>query len=401
MPLYPYGMILEVVGGVTLGFVGVEAARYALHRTRLARIPHRIHVNGSRGKSSVTRLIGGALGAGPYRVVVKTTGTAPRFITPERREIPIFRPGRPNILEQVKVVREAVRLGADVLVAECMAITPEYIQTLEDRIIRSTVGVITNVREDHLDVMGPTVYDVAVHLALSLPRNGVAFTTEDRYFSVLEREARKRGTVLHRVEVDVSSEEMARFSYMEHPENVALALAVARHFGIPRERALEGMVRFPPDPGVLREWALVMGGKRVWFFDAMAANDPDSTLKIFRMATDRRRGKRIALLVLRPDRPQRTEAFARLLGGRLQADVYLVVGSPTRHVVRALERKGVPREQIRAREAPPPEAVVRLLEAVVEDPSVVVAMGNHVGLGEGIVDLLRHHQAQQDSGSSV
>ncbi len=385
-------MVLEVVGGVTLGFVGLETARYALHRARLRRIPHRIHVNGSRGKSSVTRLIGGALGAGPFRVVVKTTGTAPRFITPDLREIPIFRPGRPNILEQVKVVREAARLGADVLVAECMAITPEYIQTLEDRIIRSTVGVITNVREDHLDVMGPTVYDVAVHLALSLPRNGVAFTTEERYFDVLAREARRRGTVLHRVSVDVTDAEMARFPYIEHAENVALALAVARHFGVDREKALEGMIRFPPDPGVLREWVLELGGHRVWFFDAMAANDPDSTLKITEMARKRHPGlPLLALLVLRRDRPQRTEAFARLLGERLMAEGYLVVGSPTAYVVRELQRKGV-RGKVVALEDPEGDAVVDALKTMVDGPSLVVAMGNHVGLGEAIVASLSAHR---------
>ncbi len=385
-------MVLEVVGGVTVGFLLTETLRYWRHVRRLRTIPHRIHVNGSRGKSSVTRLIGGALRAGPYRVVVKTTGTAPRFITPEGKELPIFRPGKPNILEQIKVVRKAAALGADVLVVECMAITPEYIQTLEDRLIQSTVGVITNVREDHLDVMGPTVYDVAVHLAWSLPRNGVAFTTEERYFSVLEREARRRGTLLHRVEVDVTPQELARFDYLEHPENVALALAVARHFGIPREEALKGMVRFPPDPGVLREWLLDLGGKRVWFFDAMAANDPESTLKIFQMASERRKGKRIALLVLRPDRPQRTEAFARLLGNRLVADGYLVVGSPTRYVVRALERRGVPPSRVQARENPSPEAVLDLLRDMAEDPSVVVGMGNHVGLGEAVVALLAAHR---------
>lgn len=170
-------------------------------------------------------------------------------ITPEGQEIPVFRPGQANIIEQIKVVREAAKQGVDILVVACMAITPEYIKTLEDQLIQSTVGVITNVREDHLDVMGPTVYDVAVHLALSLPRGGVAFPTEQRFFPVLDREAQKRGTVLHRVDVDVTPDELMRFSYLEHPENVALALAVAQHFGIDREQALEGMVRFPPDPG--------------------------------------------------------------------------------------------------------------------------------------------------------
>jgi len=190
------------VGGAALTFMVVEGVRYRLHLRRLHRIPNRIHVNGSRGKSSVTRLIGAALRGDGRKVVVKTTGTTPRFIYPDGREVPIFRPGKPNIIEQLKVVKKAVEVGADTLVVECMAITPDYIRILEEKIIRSTVGVITNVREDHLDVMGPTLYDVARNLALSLPRNGIAFTAEDRWFWVFEEEARKRNTRMVKVSAE-------------------------------------------------------------------------------------------------------------------------------------------------------------------------------------------------------
>src|SRR6185503_7203186 len=105
---------------------------------RLGRIPIRIHVNGSRGKSSVTRLIGAVMRATGKVMVTKTIGTAARFILPDGHEVPIFRPGRANIIEQLKVVKKAHELGAEVLVAECMAVTPEYIQILQDRTIRGT-----------------------------------------------------------------------------------------------------------------------------------------------------------------------------------------------------------------------------------------------------------------------
>ena len=45
-----------------------------------SKIPIRIHVNGTRGKSSVTRLIAAGLRAGGKRTFAKTTGTAPRVI---------------------------------------------------------------------------------------------------------------------------------------------------------------------------------------------------------------------------------------------------------------------------------------------------------------------------------
>jgi gamma-polyglutamate synthase len=78
-PLAGLGLALVFL----LGYLVMERAR---HRRQLARVPTRIVVNGIRGKSSVTRLIAGALRGDPRRVVVaKTTGTAARFIYPGER----------------------------------------------------------------------------------------------------------------------------------------------------------------------------------------------------------------------------------------------------------------------------------------------------------------------------
>jgi len=56
------------------------------HRRALRSIPVRIHVAGTRGKSTTTRLIAAALRASGRRVVAKTTGSEPRLILPDGRE---------------------------------------------------------------------------------------------------------------------------------------------------------------------------------------------------------------------------------------------------------------------------------------------------------------------------
>ena len=386
-------MISEItayVGGSLLLFSLVETWRYQAHLRRLHRIPLRVHVNGSRGKSSVTRLVGAVLQGPERRVVIKTTGTVPRIIDPEGREYPIFRPGRANILEQLRVVKLARRWHADTLVVECMAITPELIRVLEDRIIQSTVGIITNVREDHLDTMGPTMYDVAVHLSWSLPRNGIAFTAERRFFDVLEAEARRRQTRLVQVRPDeVTDKEMEGFSYLEHKEHVALALAVAAYAGVDREVALSRMYRIPPDPGVLRMEVLEQDGKRMIVYNALAANDPESTAMIWAMARARHPGiPSVALLVLRRDRPQRTESFVRVLGQEITADQYVIAGTPTGVVARALRRRGVPQENLHVFEQPEAVTVVDALWRLVDREALVVPMGNMVGLGSEILETL-------------
>ncbi len=52
--------------------------------------------------------------------------------------------------------------------------------------------VITNVRQDHLDVMGPTLKDIARHFISSVPQGSVVFTAERELFPFLEELAAKR-----------------------------------------------------------------------------------------------------------------------------------------------------------------------------------------------------------------
>src|SRR5437867_10070437 len=86
------------------------------HASYLSRIPLRIHVNGTRGKSSVTRLIAGGLRASGRRVFAKTTGTMARMIRADGSEVNVYRAGSPNLIEQTRIVRRAVEDGAEVLV---------------------------------------------------------------------------------------------------------------------------------------------------------------------------------------------------------------------------------------------------------------------------------------------
>jgi poly-gamma-glutamate synthase PgsB/CapB len=359
------------------------------HERNLARIPVRVHVNGTRGKSSVTRLIAGGLRAGGRRTFAKTTGTMARMIRPDGHEVDVYRVGSPNIIEQTRIVERALESGADTLVVECMAVSPELQPVAELRLIQSTVGVITNVRADHLDVMGPTVDDAAEVLALTLPLNGHAFTAEHARAPILERVAKQRGTALHVVDdAGIGPDDLAGFSYFEHAENVALALAVCAHLGVPRETALRGMQAATPDPGVLRRYSVQSGHKQVEFVNAFAANDPDSTLLIWqRLGLERREPglKRIILANCRPDRIQRSGQIAELIGRRLDADYAVLTGEGTALVAFHAVRHGLDPERVRDLGGLDAERIYERVLDLVEDRGVVVGIGNIVGLGEEIV----------------
>ncbi len=174
---------------LTIGFVVWGILELQAHKRNVNKIPIRIHVNGTRGKSSVTRLIAGGLRASGMKVIAKTTGTKPRFIISNNEEFPIKRLGKPNIGEDKKIFRQAVKYKPDAIVLECMALVPEYQWTSAHRIVKSNIGVITNARADHLDVMGPTVLDVAKNLSNTIPKHGKFFTADPIHLDIFRKRA--------------------------------------------------------------------------------------------------------------------------------------------------------------------------------------------------------------------
>ena len=381
---------IYVIIAALLGLAMVEIYRRHRHLQYLQRIPIRIHVNGTRGKSSVTRLIAAGMRAGGKRTVAKTTGTKPRFIYDDGTEVPIVRVGKANIIEQLRIVRRAAELEAEVLVIECMAVQPELQSLAEDKIVKSTHSVITNARADHLDEMGPTVFDVARNLARTVSTGGHFFTSEVEHLNIFKAAAdtRKSDVVL----ADASSitpAELAGFSYFEHPENVSLALAVCASFGIERSIALAGMQQMTPDPGALRIYNLDIFGRHIRFINALAMNDPDSYCIVWERLKPwiPQDALSVILLNCRKDRVQRAEQLGDIVVNNLGADLCLLTGEGTGPVYNRARRQGLARERLEDLEGfGAPEVFERVLAAAEHRPAVVYAIGNIVGLGEEIVN---------------
>ncbi|MDZ4779755.1 MAG: poly-gamma-glutamate synthase PgsB [Planctomycetia bacterium] len=378
-----------------LGLVGLLAAGGVLeswtHRRRLRQIPIRIHVNGTRGKSSVTRLIAAGLRAGGIRTCAKTTGTLPRMILPDGREYPVFRPAKPNVIEQLRIVDAASEFGAEALVIECMALIPTLQWLSESRLVRATHGVITNAREDHLDVMGPTEHDVACALAATVPVQGTLYTSEQRRLDVFANAARDRSTNLVAVgqsDVDaITPDDLAGFSYMEHEDNVALALQVCADLGVDRETALQGMWDATPDPGAMTAHEIEFFGRKLYFVNGFAANDPESTEQIWNLAIARFPDveRRIAIFNCRADRPDRSRQLAIACAAWQPADHYILIGSGAYIFARAAEKAGMNLLKFTFAED---RRVEEIFETVVElagASALVMGMANIGGPGLDVV----------------
>lgn len=378
----PVILLLVFVVLVLLAFV--EAL---FHRRNLSSIPIRIHVNGTRGKSSVTRLIAGGLRAGGLVTCAKTTGTLARMILPDASEYPVFRPVGPNVIEQVRIVATAASYGAQAIVVECMALQPHLQWLSESRFLQSTHGIITNVRPDHLEVMGPKEEDVAWALAGTTPVGAILFTAEQKYLPIFEKAVLDRKTRLLAVTpkdvAAVTDEEMEGFPYVEHKENVALALRVCGELGIDRQTALTGMRKAPPDPGAMTVFHIRFFGRQIYFVNAFAANDPESTEQLWNMALNRYAGaeKRIAIFNCRTDRPVRSQQLGQACVRWQPADYYLLIGSGTYFFLKSAISEGMPLRKVLVLEHDSDSDIFEIIVERAGRSALVVGMGNAKGQG--------------------
>ncbi|WP_323379333.1 poly-gamma-glutamate synthase PgsB [Streptomyces durbertensis] len=370
------------------------------HFANLDRIPTRVLVNGIRGKSSITRLCAGALRGGDLVTVAKTTGTAARFIHPDATEEPVYRKfGIANVVEQIGIVRRAAAYNPQVLVIECMAVMPALQEINQSKLIRSTIGVLCNVREDHLEEMGPTLDDVARSLSRSMPEGGICVTAESDRFHILQEEADARDCRLVYADPEmVTDEELRGFSWFTFKENVAIALTVAELLGVDRQTALQGMYDAPPDPGVLSvERYRTPEGKRLRFANVFAANDPESTLMNINQLLDLGAVRRPLNVVIncRPDRVERNGQMGAIIP-ELSPDTVFLIGHPTKSALDAMPAEWRPRAvDLGGDRRDAEEFMAELLDRLAPESSLV-AIGNIHGQGEHLLEYLAELPADEE-----
>ena len=324
------------------------------HEQRLEQLDVRVHVNGIRGKSSVTRLVAGVLREGGFVTVAKTTGSAARVIGPRGEETPINRRGAATINEQVDVVERYVTSDVEALVIECMAVRPLYQEYSQERMVRSDITIITNVRLDHQEEMGETLEEIADSMSTTIPRGGVLVTAENRPFLVdrLRRNAEARDSRLIVADAgQVLDEDLRKFDYIQFKDNVAVGLELARLLDIDRDVALRGMVKSVPDVGVVRLHHYDVRGKRILWIPLFAANDKESVVLTYELLAASyfpEGAPVIGILNNRADRGRRAELFANLVPHELEQylDHVITFGAYEDTVTRTMIDEGYGRDRI-------------------------------------------------------
>ena len=131
---------------------------------------HRFLVTGSRGKSSVVRLLHTAMHAAGLQTYARITGVIPREFGPQGTKV-ISRSAGAHV-EEMRWWLAQLPGTAQAIVLENSAITADF-HALAGRWLRPDVTVLTNTFPDHQELWGPTTACAAQVLIQGIPKQGL------------------------------------------------------------------------------------------------------------------------------------------------------------------------------------------------------------------------------------
>lgn len=378
-------MIAPIIALIVLiGLLVLEAAVY--HRS-VQRIPLRIHVNGTRGKSTVTEYLAEALRQ-PGRVTMgKITGVIPTLIINGRRKH-IERHGNARLQEQFGIIRRAGKQGCDHLILECMSIDPE-LQKTEASFFCPHLYIITNLRDDHREVSGPAKLSYMDAICQAIPPGCTVLTSETEQFErIATAAARKRCPVVRANDElpDILCETSLPPNVIR--ENLALALTACRLLGtdpsVAANRLLD-LIRQQP-PRLLE----VDPAKGISFLNGFDSNDTASA-EIFLDQCRSMSGKFRALIVIlntRPDRPGRTRLFTEWIPGIPGLTHVFVSGGHRINAMRQLRSAGMDKAQVTGLHGRDIRNIQSIIVETTSERTLIFGVGNISGDGFRIVEAL-------------
>ena len=216
-------------------------------------------------------------------------------------------------------------------------------------------------------------------------------TAEKDYCSELEKVSKKRNTVINIVDSNnISDEYLNKFPYLEHADNIAIALEVCQNLGVDSKVALDGMLKTSPDPGALIIWDLFFKNNTNQFVSAFAANDPKSTLQIWNLLQSRiGNSKSCIFLNTRADRMYRTNQLINLVLKEIVPKTLIIKGDNLpADLISQIKNKKIELKIFEDKASP--DTVVNYFKTL--DNHFIMGIGNIVGWGEDFVNNLKGYR---------
>ena len=276
----------------------------------------RILVTGSRGKSSIVRMLHAAMTDAGLQTWARITGVVPRELGPD---------GVHNILrssgahvEEMRWWLQNLPLSAQAVVLENSAISPD-LQSLAGRWLKPDITVFSNALPDHQEAWGPTRESAAEVLVAGIPRDGqvvlpASLKNDDYLASLLSH----RGCQLDFVPAAEEAGEAHRAA------NLGLALAALTRLGLEPDGARIAMLALPEDRYDFR----VIHRAGIKIAMAFSVNDIRSTRTLFETLHWAEKDTRL-VYNHRKDRPARFASFSSWLAQSPWKEV-LVIGDRPR-----------------------------------------------------------------------
>ncbi|MBL3539432.1 Mur ligase family protein [Aminivibrio sp.] len=274
------------------------------------RVPLRILVTGSRGKSSLVRLLTAALEGAGVHAAGRITGVLPREIF-DGKETLILRSG-PGSVDEMRWWLRSLPGKTKGAVLENSAVDPE-LQGLAWHWMKPSCTVLTNVRPDHEEVWGHGEEPAAAALCGGIGGGAVILPRSVASVPAVSRILGMKGCEL------VPCPDGTGF----RETHLSLVSGVCSFLGLDGKKALAAAREVAPDTADFR---FFREGKGI-LASAFSANEPESTESLFQ-STGWGRKETAVLYNSRKDRIARLRSFLPWLSGHSWKSVAVTGSRP-------------------------------------------------------------------------
>ncbi|MCA9734475.1 MAG: hypothetical protein H6696_20335 [Deferribacteres bacterium] len=318
---------------------------YATLVKALKKIPIRILVNGTRGKSSSVKILYQIFRKNGKIVCAKTTGDEPKLYFHEGSEHVIHRSAPAGIFENIRHLRRMAKLQPEAIILECNALQAETQRILASSIFKPNYVLITNILPDHQEIMGNNLIENTRVLRECIPDSATIITIPT-VAKLLHESCQNSFRLL------VANSKAPSDRYENIPESIiaehwSLIQTMCRHVSIEEDLCKEVFHQFWREANA--RICLTFPEKNTELCDLFSANDVESTHRFVQHAlehTQTQEKELIFLLNCREDRPLRTQQFSHYLGKNFSESLVWLTGSGRYLGKRMLVNQKFPKERL-------------------------------------------------------
>lgn len=371
---------------IILVCLGIEYAR--LTRS-LHKIPIRILVNGTRGKSTLVKIIHEILRQSGQKAFAKTTGDEPLEYLPDGQIKMISRNAPASIIENIGILRHWANEFPEAIVMECMALQPEAQRNLSTHIFKPNYILISNIHFDHAEAMGDQLREMVSTILECINDSANILTTNQ-----VEEKLKQFGKSLANIRIAKAERFPERFYSIPSQlvdQNWSLIKSMTDQLNINLQIAYH----------CFREVHLSMNRKvsirnpnlNYSFGNLFSINDHESAAMFIQHSRQNQisKAQEVVLFNARSDRPVRTKYFAELVLQEFPQNINIwITGSGKQLAKNIFRRKNIGCNSITLMS---PKEVLDKLKSRFDIPATIYGIGNLCGMQE-IVEHLSTMKSQ-------